>query len=132
NQAIPERSRSSAQGAVRVFRGQEFGESQKDLLRACAREQIDVHTPFEDLPKRDQEFVINGERRTGEYTDEHYENDRWYGVRGFFRWLESTTYKMCARVLLSRFRWYTTCPCCHGGGCEPGRRDCPRLPGSPD
>jgi excinuclease ABC subunit A len=119
NKAIPDRSLSIAQGAVRVFRGQEFGESQKDLLRACAREEIDVRTPFEDLPKRDQEFVINGERRTGEYTDEDYENDRWYGVRGFFRWLESNTYKMHVRVLLSRYRAYTTCPTCHGGRHQP-------------
>src|SRR5207248_1376908 len=36
NRAIPERSLSIAQGVVRVFRGQEMGESQKDLLRACA------------------------------------------------------------------------------------------------
>ena len=119
NKAIPDRSLSIAQGAVRVFRGQEFGESQKDLLRACAREEIDVHTAFEDLPKRDQEFVINGERRAGEYTDDDYENDRWYGVRGFFRWLESNTYKMHVRVLLSRYRAYTTCPSCHGGRYQP-------------
>src|SRR5205814_10119906 len=96
-------------------RGQEMGESQKDLLRACAREQIDVHRPFEELAKRDQDFVINGEKRSGDYTDDDYENDRWYGVRGFFRWLESKTYKMHVRVLLSRYRAYTTCPSCNGG-----------------
>ena len=73
---------------MRVFRGEEMGESQKDLLRACAREEIDVASPFEELPKADQDFVINGEKRAGEYTDDDYENDRWYGVRGFFRWLE--------------------------------------------
>src|SRR5213075_576558 len=99
----------------RVFRGVEFGESQKDLLRACAREEIDIHVPFEELPKADQNFVINGEKRSGEYTDDDYDNDRWYGVRGFFRWLESKTYKMHVRVLLSRYRAYTTCPSCNGG-----------------
>src|SRR6266704_1929160 len=115
NRAIPDRSLSIAQGVVRVFRGQEMGESQKDLLRACAREEIDVHTPFEELPKADQDFVINGEKREGEYTDDDYENDRWYGVRGFFRWLESKTYKMHVRVLLSRYRAYIGCPKCRGG-----------------
>jgi excinuclease ABC subunit A len=119
NKAIPDRSLSIAQGAVRVFRGAEFGESQKDLLRACAREEIDIDVPFEELPKADQEFVIGGERRTGEYTDDDYENDRWYGVRGFFRWLESKTYKMHMRVLLSRYRAYTTCPSCNGGRFQP-------------
>jgi excinuclease ABC subunit A len=119
NKAIPDRSLSIKQGVVRVFRGAEFGESQKDLLRACAREEIDVNVPFEELPKADQEFVIEGEKRSGKYTDEDYENDRWYGVRGFFRWLESKTYKMHVRVLLSRYRSYVTCPKCNGGRYQP-------------
>ncbi|MFL6538859.1 MAG: excinuclease ABC subunit UvrA, partial [Chthoniobacterales bacterium] len=119
NRAIPDRSLSIAEGAVRVFRGAEMGESQKDLLRACAREEIDVHTPFEELPKSDQDFVINGEKGGGEYSDDDYENDRWYGVRGFFKWLESKAYKMHVRVLLSRYRSYTTCPSCSGGRFQP-------------
>jgi len=115
NKAIPDSSLTIKGGVVRVFRGAEFGESQKDLLRACAREEIDINIPFEELPKADQDFVINGEKRSGDYTDDDYENDRWYGVRGFFRWLESKTYKMHVRVLLSRYRAYTTCPSCNGG-----------------
>ncbi len=115
NKAIPDRSLNIKQGVVRVFRGAEFGESQKDLLRACAREEIDINVPFEELPKSDQDFVIEGEKRSGDYSDDDYENDRWYGVRGFFRWLESKTYKMHVRVLLSRYRAYTTCPRCNGG-----------------
>jgi excinuclease ABC subunit A len=119
NRAIPDRALSIGQGAVRVFRGEEMGESQKDLLRACARAEIDVHLPFEELPKYDQDFVINGEKGAGEYSEEDYESDRWYGVRGFFKWLESKTYKMHVRVLLSRYRAYTTCPSCHGGRFQP-------------
>jgi excinuclease ABC subunit A len=119
NKAIPDRSLSIKQGVVRVFRGAEFGESQKDLLRACAREDIDINLPFEELPKADQDFVIEGERRSSEYTDEDYEHDRWYGVRGFFRWLESKTYKMHVRVLLSRYRAYVICPKCNGGRYQP-------------
>ena len=119
NRAIPDRSLSIKQGVVRVFRGQEFGESQKDLLHACAREEVHIDVPFEELPKPDQDFVINGEKRLGEYTEDDYEHDRWYGVRGFFRWLESQVYKMHMRVLLSRYRAYTTCPSCHGGRFQP-------------
>jgi excinuclease ABC subunit A len=117
--AIPNRGLSIKQGVVRVFRGAEFGESQKDLLRACARKEVDINVPFEELPKADQDFVIEGEKRSGEYTEEDYENDRWYGVRGFFRWLESKTYKMHVRVLLSRYRAYITCPSCNGGRYQP-------------
>ncbi|MEP7071960.1 MAG: hypothetical protein ABI839_06200, partial [Verrucomicrobiota bacterium] len=126
SKAIPDHSLSIKQGAVRVFRGQEFGESQKDLLRACAREEVDINVPFEELPPHDQSFVINGEksvvaaRERGEsYRDDDYESDRWYGVRGFFRWLEGNTYKMHVRVLLSRYRAYTECPSCHGTRFKP-------------
>jgi len=120
DRAIPDRSLSIAGGVVRAFQGQQFGESQKDLLRACAREEVDVRTPFEDLPKADQDFVINGEARDADTDiEELAENDRWYGVRGFFKWLESKTYKMHVRVLLSRYRAYTTCPDCKGGRFQP-------------
>jgi len=120
NRAIPDRSLSIAGGVVRAFQGQQFGESQKDLLRACAREEVDIRIPFEDLPKADQEFVINGEARDSDTdVEELAENDRWYGVRGFFKWLESKTYKMHVRVLLSRYRAYTTCPDCNGGRFQP-------------
>src|SRR5947209_9144931 len=126
NKAIPDRSLSIKQNAVRVFRGQEFGESQKDLLRACAREDINIDVPFEELPKADQQFVIEGEksvvaaRERGESdSDNDSDDDRWYGVRGFFRWAESQVYKMHMRVLLSRYRSYTTCPSCNGGRFQP-------------
>src|SRR6202011_4540472 len=38
---------------------------------------------------------------------------------GFFRWLESQVYKMHMRVLLSRYRAYTTCPRCNAGRFQP-------------
>ena len=127
SKAIPDRSLTIKQGVVRVFRGAEFGESQKDLLRACAREEIDINVPFDELPKADQDFVIEGESVAGGcdpgiddagYSEDD-EYDRWYGVRGFFRWLESKTYKMHVRVLLSRYRAYITCPNCDGGRYQP-------------
>src|SRR5437660_6621267 len=126
NKAIPDRSLSIKQGVVRVFRGNEFGESQKDLLRAAGREEIDINVPFEELPKADQQFVIEGERsvvaereRGESYSDDDSDNDRWYCVRGFFRWCESQVYKMHMRVLLSRYRSYMTCPRCNGGRFQP-------------
>src|SRR5438552_19001109 len=69
------------------------------------------------MPKADQDFVIEGEKQSCGYTEE--EDDRWYGVRGFFRWLESKTYKMHVRVLISRYRAYITCPKCKGGRYQP-------------
>ena len=43
----------------------------------------------------------------------------WYGVKGFFRWLETNTYKMHVRVFLSRYRTYNPCPDCGGQRLQP-------------
>ena len=43
----------------------------------------------------------------------------WYGVRHFFKWLESKAYKMHIRVLLSKYRAYTPCLACHGTRLKP-------------
>src|SRR5262249_26273284 len=52
--------------------------------------------------------------------DEEHEWPRaWYGVKGYFRWLESKAYKMHVRVLLSRYRAYRTCPDCQGRRFQP-------------
>ena len=74
--------------------------------------------PFNQLPKKWQDFVIEGEPDYGK--DEAHEWPRaWYGVKGYFRWLESKAYKMHVRVLLSRYRAYTPCPDCHGKRFQP-------------
>ena len=72
------------------------------------------------MPKADQDFVIFGEKRTGNVSvEELADEERWYGVKGFFDWLESKTYKMHVRVLLSRYRTYTLCADCRGGRFQP-------------
>jgi excinuclease ABC subunit A len=57
--------------------------------------------------------VIQGEPDYGK-DKQHEWPHAWYGVKGYFRWLESKSYKMHVRVLLSRYRAYTPCPDCRG------------------
>ncbi len=85
-------------------------------MRAAARNEIDVNCPFEELPLPDQNWVIEGD---GGNPDEAWEQGQWYGVKGFFNWLESKTYKMHIRVLLSRYRNYQPCPRCGGARLQP-------------
>ena len=40
--------------------------------------------------------------------------DGFYGIRPWFRWLESKTYRMHVRIFLARYRSYITCTDCHG------------------
>jgi excinuclease ABC subunit A len=118
NLAIPDSSRTLAQGVVKPWLTGHGLESQQDLMRACRELEIPTHVPFAKLPKKWQTFVIEGEADYGK--DEEHEWPRaWYGVKGYFRWLESKAYKMHVRVLLSRYRAYTMCPDCGGMRFQP-------------
>ncbi len=120
DRAIPDRAVSIADGAIKPFQTENGAQCQHDLLRACRQREIDIHAPFEELPPADQDFVIFGEKRAGGVNAEELADDgRWYGVKGFFDWLETKTYKMHVRVLLSRYRSYTLCADCHGGRYQP-------------
>ena len=116
--AIPDRTKTLAEGVVRPWLTGTGFESQRDLLRMCKHFEIPTNVPFEKLPKKFQDFVIDGDPNYGR--DEEHEWPRaWYGVKGYFRWLETKAYKMHVRVLLSRYRAYTTCPACSGARFQP-------------
>ncbi|MGY8686828.1 MAG: excinuclease ABC subunit UvrA, partial [Verrucomicrobiales bacterium] len=75
--------------------------------------------PFEDLTQEEQDWVLYGEQGKGGSEEKSWGDDAWYGVQGFFDWLELKLYKMHVRVFLSRFRSYTTCRACGGGRLQP-------------
>jgi excinuclease ABC subunit A len=114
NRAMPDQSLSIADGVVKPFQTGQMRQCQNDLVSRALDRQVDIHCPFEDLPKTDQEWVINGDLRPDMSADEVWESGGWYGIRGFFDWMESRTYKMHVRVFLSRYRAYTLCAQCHG------------------
>ncbi len=107
---IPNPALTLAEGAIAPFQGTVYGESQKDLTRACRKAGIPMDVPWKKLSAAHRKFVEHGEPG---YVQGSYDS-MWYGVRGFFRWLEGTTYKMHVRVFLSRWRAYESCPKCHG------------------
>ncbi|WP_093288394.1 excinuclease ABC subunit UvrA [Verrucomicrobium sp. GAS474] len=117
--ALPDRSLTIRQGVVRAFQGDTMAESQRDLLRACKKNDIPIDVPFARLSEKDRRFVLDGEIPADADPEESYGQGLWYGVKGFFRWLESKSYKMHVRVLLSRYRDYRTCPACHGARLRP-------------
>ncbi|HRH95984.1 MAG TPA: ATP-binding cassette domain-containing protein, partial [Prosthecobacter sp.] len=110
--AIPDESLSINQGLVRPFQGSTYGESQLDLERAARKRGVDIHKPFEDYSDADRKWLIEG---TNDDPEVAYNRGEWYGVRGFFKWQESRSYKMHVRVFLSRYRAYTECMDCGGG-----------------
>lgn len=113
NLVIPDPSKTLREGAIRPWQTGVSVESQNDLIRMASKENIPLDTPFEKMTDEQRRWVIEG--------DPKYENDpqrgwphAWYGIRGYFQWLEERTYKMHVRVFLSRYRSYKTCTDCGG------------------
>ncbi|MBV9490050.1 MAG: excinuclease ABC subunit UvrA [Verrucomicrobia bacterium] len=117
--AIPDRRLSIAEGVVKPFQSTQMHECQHELVTRALEREVDIHAPFEELPEADQRWVINGDVRPGQTAEEVWESGGWYGVRGFFDWMEARTYKMHVRVFLSRYRTYTLCEACGGTRFQP-------------
>ena len=101
---IPDRRLSLEQGAIKPF-GTDRMES-GDLMEFCRKEGIPVDVPYESLDEEDRRKITEGTKK-------------YYGINGFFEWLESKKYKMHVRVFLSRYRAYTSCKACGGTRYQP-------------
>jgi len=103
---VPDSSRSLRQGAVVCWNGAKFSEYLRDLLLIAREADIDIDLPYASLTEREKKLVWNGYKSFA-------------GIKGFFEELEKKTYKLHYRVILSRFRGYTTCPKCNGSRLRP-------------
>jgi excinuclease ABC subunit A len=104
---IPNPALSLAQGAIRPWTGK-TSDWERNMLHRYARAMgIPLDKPWSSLRPDQREMVLEGEG--------DYHGGRSYpGVRAWFRWMESRTYKMHVRVLLSRYRAYALCERCQG------------------
>lgn len=98
---IPNPMLSIRQGAVAPFRTKRWNKYFRTLIAAAAAHKIDIDEQFQRLPDAHQKLVWEGD---GEYP----------GINGWVKYLEARTYKMHYRILLARYRGYTSCPDCGG------------------
>jgi len=117
--ALPDLSKTLAGGVVRPWQTGVSAECQADLLKAAKRCRIPLSTPYRELSEEHQRWVMEGEDGYDPADPEKSWPRLWYGVKGYFRWLESKAYKMHVRVLLSRYRSYRSCPDCRGNRFNP-------------
>jgi excinuclease ABC subunit A len=116
--AIPDASLSIDAGAIKCWEGKVYGESKRDLLVFARKLKIPTNVPFASLRPDQRDYVVNGEPGYGEENGKTWPK-HWYGIKGFFRYLETKTYKMHVRVFLSRYRAYNPCPACGGARLQP-------------
>ncbi|MES2587515.1 MAG: excinuclease ABC subunit UvrA [Bacteroidota bacterium] len=98
---IPDTSLSVYQGAVACWKGETMGEYLNDFILKSSKFNFPIHRPIIDLTKEEIEFLWEGNKTVN-------------GISAFFKFVESQTYKIQYRVMLSRYRGKTSCPDCKG------------------
>ncbi|MFQ5936389.1 MAG: excinuclease ABC subunit UvrA, partial [Acidiferrobacterales bacterium] len=112
---VPDEKKTLAEGAVKPWQTQSYRECQDDLIRFARRRGIPRDVPWRELSDTQRHWVLEGEG--------DWEDGVWYGVSRFFKWLETKSYKMHIRVLLSKYRAYNACPDCGGARLKPDALD---------
>lgn len=101
NLVIPDTSLSVYQGAIAAWKGDSMGEYLKELIHAAPKFNFPIHRPIDELTEQEIELLWTG-------------NKHFTGLNTFFKFLESQSYKIQYRVMLSRYRGKTGCPDCKG------------------
>ncbi len=91
---------------MKPWQTKSYAECQQDLEKFAKKRGIPLDVSWRELKPEQRHWVIEGE---GDWS-----KGVWYGAKRFFAWLESRSYKMHVRVLLSRYRAYTPCEACGG------------------
>ncbi len=108
---IPDEAKTLKGGAIKPWQTESYKECQDDLLRFARKRGVPLDVPWRKLSAQHRNWVLEGEGS--------WEKKVWYGARRFFDWLETKSYKMHIRVLLSKYRAYTPCPACNGARLKP-------------
>ncbi len=98
---VPDKDKSLREGAIAPWNTPTYSSMLESLLEAAPRYGIPLDVPLRKLTKEQLKIVIEGK-------------DDFCGIHHFFQWLDQRRYKMHVRVLLSRYRQYTTCSACNG------------------
>ncbi len=107
---VPDPTLSLEKHAIAPFATPMGRSMERDLLAASRERGVPTGEAWCDLDEEDRNWVLQGD-----------EGD-WYGVRGFFDWLEGRRYKVQTRVLIARYRKFVECDECEGTRLRPEAR----------
>ena len=99
---VPDRTKSIMEDAVVCWKGEKMSECKRDFIRAAKKVDFPLFAPYSSLTRDQLDFLWKGE-------------GKWYGIDGFFKWVDEQQYKIQYRVMKARYRGKSTCPDCGGG-----------------
>jgi excinuclease ABC subunit A len=101
DKVIPNRNLRLDELPIAPWNSPGYEDCYEDLEKAAKKYGLRLDVPIKDLTTKEYELLYNGRAK-------------WYGIKGFFEWLETKKYKIHVRVKLAKYRSYEPCPQCHG------------------
>lgn len=101
NLVVPNKGLSIFEDAVVAWKGDKMSEWKDYFIKIASKRDFPIHRPYFQLTEEQKYFLWHGDKE-------------WEGIDGFFKMVESNTYKIQYRVMLSRYRGKTLCPDCKG------------------
>ena len=98
---LPNKQLSVYEGAIAPWKGEIMGEYLNQLVYNAKKFNFPIHRPICELSAEEIAVLWEG-------------NSYFMGLNKFFKFIESQTYKIQYRVMLSRYRGQTECPECKG------------------
>jgi excinuclease ABC subunit A len=111
DRVIPDYDLSPEQGAIRAWQGKATTWERRELKKHANAAGMPLDEPLRKWSRAQLDWLIEGD-------DVGYPKG-WWGIRSWFKWMESRAYKMHVRVFLSRYRKYETCRDCKGSRLKP-------------
>ncbi len=103
---VPNRDLTLEERPIAPWNTPAYESAYDDLFKACRKAGVRKSVPYSRLTAAERAVVDRGTKD-------------FYGIAGFFEWLETKRYKVHVRVLLSRYRAYTRCAACGGSRLAP-------------
>jgi len=101
NLVMPNKKLSVYQDAIVCWKSEGMSEWKKQLISHANKFDFPIHKPLMELSAEQRELLWSG-------------NQYFKGLNQFFKFLESESYKIQYRVMMSRYRGKTKCPECRG------------------
>ena len=98
---IPNRDLRLDERPITPWNSPGYEDSYDDLAKAAKKYGLRLDVPISKLSPEEWKVLNTG-------------RGKWYGIKGFFDWLETKKYKIHVRVKLAKYRSYEPCPHCHG------------------
>lgn len=103
---VPDERLSIEEGAIAPWRG-DSGTEMLDWFRELnSKFHVPLWRPWHKLSEEHKRIVTDGK---GE----------WIGIKGYFHYLEKKRYKVQNRIMIARYRGYSTCESCNGARLVP-------------